>query len=266
MVVNEEDENIRKIFNFQFSIFNENPKSKIKIQKYNSENKYGLHLKIPGKHNLSNANAALAAARVLGIDARIAIEALNDFPGVWRRMEYKGGLNGAKIYDDYGHHPTEIKTTLEGARELLIFPTLKMGIEGDLNPSPPPFKKGGERRLWCVFQPHQYRRTYELFDKFVGAFGAADKVILLPIYSVAGREDEEIKKQVSSEKLAEAIKTINNQQSTTNNKQNKQEVLCIKNFVKAAEYLCKNLKSGDVCVIMGAGDIYKLTEKLFRGK
>ncbi|HCX28126.1 MAG TPA: UDP-N-acetylmuramate--L-alanine ligase, partial [Candidatus Portnoybacteria bacterium] len=78
-----------------------------KIQNYNSKAVDGLNLKITGQHNVSNANAALAVARVLGIDEKIAIEALNNFSGTWRRMEYRGLVNGAKIYDDYGHHPTE---------------------------------------------------------------------------------------------------------------------------------------------------------------
>ncbi len=233
LIANEEDINISKI---------KDQKSKLqfKIQNYNSNVVEGLNLKIPGRHNLSNANAALALAEILGIDEKTAIEALNDFSGTWRRLEYKGEINGTKIYDDYGHHPTEIKATLEAARELL-----------EKNPPQPPFLKGGGK-LWCVFQPHQYHRTYDLFDKFVGAFGAADKVILLPIYSVAGREDEEIKKKVSSEKLALCLQA-----------QGKPEnIIYLENFDKTAEYLKKNLQPGDICVIMGAGDVYKLTQNL----
>lgn len=226
LIYNDEDKNVLEI----------SQKSKAKSQKYSSNIVEGLNLKVSGRHNISNANAALAVARVLGIDEKIAIEALNNFTGAWRRMEYKGELNGAKIYDDYGHHPTEIKATLEGARELV----------------------SGGGRLWCVFQPHQYHRTYDLFDKFVGAFGAADRVVLLPIYSVAGREDEEIKKMVSSRLLMQAI---NNKQSTISNKE---EVFYMEKFDEAAEYLRKNMQPGDVCVIMGAGDIYKLTGYLIK--
>ena len=244
LVANEEDENVQKIFNFQFSIFNKNSNSKFKIQKYNSIVADGLNLKIPGRHNISNANAALAVARILGIDEKIAVEALNEFNGTWRRMEYKGEVNGAKIYDDYGHHPTEIKATLEGARELLK----------NFNPHNPPLRNG-EGKLWCVFQPHQYQRTYDLFDQFVSAFGAADKIILLPIYSVAGREDEEIKKQVSLESLAKAL--IANRKA-----QDAENIIYLDNFYLAAEYLRKKLQAGDVCVIMGAGDVYKLTNQL----
>jgi len=232
LIVNEEDINIAKIKN-------QKSKPQLKIQNYNSKAVDGLNLKITGQHNVSNANAALAVARVLGIDEKIAIEALNNFSGTWRRMEYRGLVNGAKIYDDYGHHPTEIKATLAGAREL---------VEG----------KG---KLWCVFQPHQYQRTYKLFDRFVAAFDEADKLILLPIYSVEGREDKEIKKKVSSEKLAEAIKTANSEQLTVSNNK---EILYMKDFNETAAHLRKNLGAGDVCVIMGAGDINQLTGQLIK--
>jgi len=218
LVANEEDANIRVLIQ----------NSKFKIQNYNTkEIPAGLNLKIPGQHILSDAMAALTVARALNVPDEISIKALNDFSGTWRRMEFRGELNGAKIYDDYGHHPTEIKATLEGVRELL---------DG--------------RRLFVVFSPHQYQRTYYLFDKFVSAFDAADKIILLPIYSVAGREDEEIKKKISSEKLAQAIK------------QTGQDAIYLESFQSAEKYLRENLQKGDVCVIMGAGDIYKLTEEL----
>jgi len=220
LVANEEDKNITAIINH---IQNQ----KFKIKTYNSVTPAGLNLKIPGRHNIGNANAVLAVADILGITDKIAVKSLNDFNGTWRRMEYRGLFNGAKIYDDYGHHPTEIKATLAGARELV----------------------GEAGQLWCVFQPHQYQRTHKLYRQFISAFDFADKTIILPIYSVAGRETEEIKKKVSSEKLVESI---------SNDK-----VIYLDSFSKATEHLKNNLKKGDVCLIMGAGDIYKLTEALF---
>jgi len=249
LVANEEDENINKIFNFQFSIFNDGSKPKFQIEKYNSKNERGLKLKIPGRHNIGNANAALAVAKILGISDSIADKALDEFNGTWRRMEYKGKFNGAKIYDDYGHHPTEIKATLKGALELLNIHDVPRREIGDKFFSDL-YLKSRKRRLWCVFQPHQYHRTYDLFDQFVGAFADADKTIILPIYSVVGRESEEIKKRVSSEKLVEAISKSG------------KDILFMKDFNKTAEHLKKNLKPGDVCIIMGAGDIYKLTGQL----
>ncbi len=235
LVINEEDKKIKKIFNFKFLILNKKIKQKFKIEKYRTEKRANLKLKIPGQHNLSNANAALKVAEVLGIEEKIALSVLNDFNGIWRRMEYKGEINGAKIYDDYGHHPTEIKLTLEGARQFLVDNQFFQG------------------RLWCVFQPHQYQRTYDLFNDFIKAFDSADRVILLPIYSVAGREDEEVKKKVSSEKLVQALKEKYKEE---------EKIKYCKDFDEAIEYLKVNLKNGDICLIMGAGDVYKLTERL----
>lgn len=234
LIFNEEDNNIATLINTksQFLISKQIQNPKFKIQKYNAGVVSGLKLRVPGRHNISNANAALAVARLLGIDEKIAVESLNNFSGAWRRMEYKGEINGAKVYDDYGHHPTEIAATLNGAKELV----------------------GQNGKLWCVFQPHQYHRTFDLFEKFIGAFSAADKVVLLPIYSVAGREDEEIKKQVSSEKLALRLQAQGK----------KEDVVYIEDFNKAGAYLKERLQARDVCLIMGAGDIYKLTNLLIK--
>ncbi len=218
LVANAQDEEVVKIAK----------KSEAKVVLYDNLEKEGLILKLPGAHNLSNASAVLAVSKILGISDKIADKSLNEFNGTWRRMEYKGLVNGAKIYDDYGHHPTEIKATLSGAKELI--------------------KEKGQ--LWCVFQPHQYQRTYKLFKQFTEAFVDADKAIILPIYSVAGREKESIKKMVSSEKLVKKI--------------NDEKVIYLDSFLKAEKHLKKNLKKGDVCVIMGAGDVYKLTELLLK--
>jgi UDP-N-acetylmuramate--alanine ligase len=135
-------------------------------------------LKVPGVHNRMNAAAASAAANFIGIKPEVTKEALQNFAGTWRRFEYKGEINGAPIYDDYGHHPTEITATIGGAREL--YP---------------------DKKLVLVYQPHMYSRTYALFDDFVKALSLADEVILAPIY--AAREKNE--SGVSSVKLAEAI-------------------------------------------------------------
>lgn len=235
-----------------------------------------LHLKVPGNHNISNAMAVLAVARQLGISDKISVKALNNFFGTWRRMEFRCEVNGAKIYDDYGHHPTEIKATLQGARELLkISPFFKGGQRGILKnkkilPTPPLQKEGG--RLWCVFQPHQFQRTYKLFDQFLTAFDAADKAIILPIYSVAGREKESIKKKVNSEMLVKAIKggLRYGLRPCAGSKilcpERSRRVLYIDSFQRAKNYLKKNLQEGDVAVIMGAGDINKLTEMMVGGK
>jgi UDP-N-acetylmuramate--alanine ligase len=200
-----------------------------------------LKLRISGKHNISNAMAALAVAKILKIPQQKAIGALNEFSGTWRRMEYRGAINGAKIYDDYGHHPTEIKATLAGARELLD------KIPNSQFPVP---------ILYCVFQPHQYQRTYKLFKHFLNAFDSADKTIILPIFSVPGREKESIKKKVNSKMLVKAIKKYQVSSIKYNG------IVYIDSFGKAKNYLKENLKRGDICIIMGAGDVYRLTELL----
>ncbi len=123
-------------------------------------------LTMPGMHNQLNAAAAVAVATQVGVAVSQADEALTRFSGTWRRFEYKGDLNGAPVYDDYGHHPTEIKATIAGARELY-----------------------GEKRLVLVFQSHTYSRTHELFADFVEALRQADIVYVLPIY--AAREENE---------------------------------------------------------------------------
>jgi len=138
-----------------------------------------LKLRQPGLHNLQNAACARAVGEFLEIDTNVINTALENFAGTWRRFEYKGDINGAPVYDDYGHHPTELRATFSGTREL--YP---------------------DRILRVVFQSHTYSRTHELFDDFVEALVLADEVYLLPIY--AAREDNIY--GVTSEKIAESLK------------------------------------------------------------
>ena len=137
-----------------------------------------LDLKQPGLHNQMNAAAVIATAVNDGIDPMQIRIALEQFMGTWRRFEYKGEVNGAPVYDDYGHHPTEIRVTLQGTREM--FP---------------------ERKILLVYQPHLDSRTEKLFDDLFTALGSADHLILYPAYvarAVGGSHD-------STEKLASAI-------------------------------------------------------------
>jgi len=198
-------------------------------------------LKVPGEHNVSNALAVLQVARILGIPDKISFKSLSEFKGTWRRFEIKqGSANGKKItvVSDYGHHPNEISATLKAAREKYLHP--------------PKFSKGKFRRarreIWCVFQPHQHQRTYYLFNDFVKTFRASpiDKIIITDIYDVAGRETKKINKATTSEKLVEKI--------------NKKNVFYLP--IDELEFNIKeNINSGDVLIIMGAGDIYKLVDK-----
>jgi len=210
-------------------------------------------LKIPGNHILSDALAALVLARSLKIPDKISFQALSEYKGAWRRFEertIKLKTINYKLISDYAHHPTEIEATLKAVAEKYLYP--------------PKFSKGKFRRarqIWCVFQPHQYQRTFYLFDDFVRVLATSpvDKLILAPIYSVAGRESQAIKKKVSSAKLVESIRKsleIRNWSLEINN------VIYIPSMQRIAEYLRKNLKSNDVLVVMGAGDIYKLPELL----
>jgi UDP-N-acetylmuramate--alanine ligase len=124
-----------------------------------------VSLQVPGKHNVRNALAVLAIMGVLDLSRDKAIEALSEFTGTWRRFELRGEVN-ISIYDDYAHHPTEIKATLSGARAL--FP---------------------ERRIIAVWQPHTYSRTKALFLDFTRAFKDANEVIVTEVY--AAREPKE---------------------------------------------------------------------------
>jgi len=185
-------------------------------------------LKIPGEHNISNALAALSVARVLKIPDKITFQALSEYKGSWRRFEEKDlkiGNCKLKIISDYAHHPTQIRVTLKAIRE-----------------------KFPKKKIICIYQPHQYQRTYYLFNEFKKAFLEAkiDKIFITDIYSVAGREKEEIKEKVSSKKLVEAI--------------NRENVIYLPKK-KILDTLKKNLKGGEVVVIMGAGDIYKINSK-----
>jgi UDP-N-acetylmuramate--alanine ligase len=186
-------------------------------------------LKIPGEHNIGNALAALTAARVLGIPDRISFQSLAAYRGSWRRFEEKKlKIKNRKltIISDYGHHPTEVKATLKAARE-----------------------KYPKKKIWCVYQPHQYQRTYYLFKDFVKVFKQMplDKTIITDIYDVAGREEKNIKKKVNAEKLAAAVKNEKTVYLPTG---------------QILNYLEKNLSSFDVLIIMGAGDIYRLADSL----
>ena len=127
---------------------------------YNGEVVADISIGICGAHNVYNSMAAAAAAHACGVPFSNIAEGLSAFAGAGRRMEYKGRAFGADIYDDYGHHPTEVLATLKGAAEKFL-----------------------GRRLICVFQPHTYSRTAALIDNFKSCFDSADKVILADIYA-----------------------------------------------------------------------------------
>lgn len=125
-----------------------------------------LELSVPGRHNARNATAAVAALVALGWEADEAARGIASFPGVGRRFEVKGEIAGVVVVDDYAHHPTEVRATLQAARGR--FP---------------------DRRLWAAFQPHTYSRTKALLDEFAEALGEADRVAVLDIYGATETDD-----------------------------------------------------------------------------
>ncbi len=175
-----------------------------------------LKLSMPGIHNQMNASAAQAVAEFVGIEKEVAKTALQNFKGTWRRFEYKGEYNGAKVYDDYGHHPTEIKATLGGVREL--YPN---------------------KEITVVFQSHTYTRTHELFSDFVDALALANRVIVLPIYAAR----EENVSGVSHTKLVSAIQEKN------------KNAEALDTIESAVTKLKTSLTEKDVVITMGAGDM-----------
>jgi UDP-N-acetylmuramate--alanine ligase len=199
--------------------------AKCTVVDYELFSNMNLELKIPGDHNLANAAAVLAVADILDIPRKQAEKSLVDFSGTWRRFEFKGtAKNGALIYDDYGHHPTEVKATLKGARQM--FPG---------------------KRITVIFQPHLFSRTKQHLHEFAKAFGDVDNVILAPIYPAREAFDPSI----SSDMVAlEIVKQGGIANAFTD--------------LNAVELQAqKELSSErDVLITMGAGDIYKVGEKL----
>jgi UDP-N-acetylmuramate--alanine ligase len=177
-------------------------------------------LSVSGYHNIYNALATAAVALECGLDGEQIKSGLKAFAGAARRMEYKGECGGVPIYDDYAHHPTEIRATLEGAKRMV--------------------EDGG--RLWCVFQSHTYSRTAALLDGFAESLSIADRVLVCDIY--AAREENIY--GVSPEKLAALIDGAR----------------AVHGFDEPAEILKRELKNGDVAIIMGAGDVWKVFERL----
>lgn len=220
LVVNKDDKNSLKL---KVQIAKLQLKTQSYALKQPETKKLKKILKIPGNHNISNALAALTVARILKISDKISFKALLEYKGSWRRFEEKKAkINNKRItlVSDYAHHPTEIRVTLKAVRE-----------------------KWPKKEIWCVYQPHQYQRTYYLFSDFVRVFKKApvDKLIITDIYDVAGREEKKIKQKISSEKLVEAAKKKNVVYLTKKNVLN---------------YLKESLQGGEVVIIMGAGDIY----------
>jgi UDP-N-acetylmuramate--alanine ligase len=185
-------------------------------------------LRVPGAHNALNALAALEASRLAGADEARAAESLATFEGAGRRFQLLGSAHGARIYDDYAHHPSEVAATLRAARTL------------------------APRRLLAVFQPHLYSRTAALAREFGGALALADVIAVLEVYPARERGADH--PGVSGLRVAEAAADAAAGRT----------VYWLPTFADAEPVLRAELREGDLCVAMGAGDIDALARALAR--
>jgi len=201
---------------------------------YFSVNNLGVFkIRLWGKHNIANALAVIAAARDLGVNISDIKKHLFGFKGTERRAQILGEYQKAVIVDDYAHHPTEIKATLEGIKAQ--FP---------------------EKKLRIVFHPHTFTRTKALFKDFVSSFSLADELIVLDIYGSA----REKQGGVSSHQLVEAIKVKNKKNK------NSQSVLHLKDIKGAVKYFQTSAQKNDLILLMGAGDVFRIGEELLKLK
>ena len=175
-------------------------------------------LQVPGMHNVQNAMAALVVAEELKLDLGQAASSLSKFVGTGRRMDIIGEPNGITIIDDYAHHPTEIRATLQALRD-----------------------RYPNRRIWTVWQPHTYSRTMTLFDQYKQAFTATDQLIITPIYAA-----RETNPGFEIQTLADQIENAQTHH--------------IDSFEKITQYLLAHLKSGDVLIILSAGDAVQISK------
>jgi UDP-N-acetylmuramate--alanine ligase len=205
-----------------------------------------LHLAVPGRHNRANARAALAAIELAGLDVGAAAAALASFPGVRRRLELKGSRGATRIYDDYAHHPTEVRAALSALREL--------------EPA----------HLLAVFQPHLYSRTKALGEEFGAALSLADEVVVLDVYPAREQPVGELA-GVSGLRVAQAAAEW----------MGGRPVWWLPEADSARRALVERLDGGDwdrtsdgreppsgdpVLVTIGAGDVFKLGESLVEGE
>ncbi|MDQ0286970.1 UDP-N-acetylmuramate--alanine ligase [Desulfofundulus luciae] len=184
---------------------------------YHDQHLGTLELSVPGKHNMLNALAVVAAARWLGLDFQIIAQILKEFRGARRRFELLGEVGNVRVVDDYAHHPSEIKATLQAARQT------------------------GPKRLIVVFQPHRYTRTALLKEQFGKAFGEADLVIVNEIYSAGEQPIEGVNAQL----IVRAIKN-----------HGRPPVVYLPTGEQIVNYLAANALPGDLILTMGAGNIW----------
>ena len=186
-----------------------------------------VRLGLAGRHNVDNALAVVASAYPCGVPWPVLQEGLATFHGARRRFEHRGTVNGVRILDDYAHHPTEIRATLEAVQERLA-----------------------PRRLWCVFQPHQHSRTRFLLADFARSFAQADEVIVPDIYFV--RDSERERERVCAQDLVDAIQAQGG------------AARYVGAFDAIVDLLQRDVQPDDVVLTMGAGNIWKVADDLVR--
>jgi len=182
---------------------------------------------LAGEHNVLNATAAIAMARTLGADLDALNDGLRTFAGAGRRMELIVDTPRVTIYDDYGHHPTEVRAALAAARQ----------------------RVGPDRRLWAVFEPHMYSRTALLMDAFATAFTDANEVVIADIF--ASRDTPEAIAATSAEELADAIERTS-----------AVPAIATGDVEATTAYVADHLATGDAVLVMGAGKSYRIARGL----
>jgi UDP-N-acetylmuramate--alanine ligase len=190
--------------------------------RFNGGSTQRMKLNVPGMHNVLNATAAFAAARDMGVEPHIICAALESFRGVDRRFQIKS-CDGVTVIDDYAHHPTEIRATLSAA------------------------KAGNFQRIFAIFQPHRYTRTFHLFDDFARAFNLADVVLVLDIYPAGENPIDGI----TTPALIEKLKSFGHKNA-----------IYAPTFEIIESYVIGNAQAGDAVVVMGAGSVTKLSDTL----
>jgi UDP-N-acetylmuramate--alanine ligase len=182
---------------------------------------------LAGAHNVRNATAALTVATELGADPDRLVAGMRTFAGAGRRMELIVDTPLVTVYDDYGHHPTEVRAALAAARQ----------------------KVGPARRLWAVFEPHMYSRTALLLDAFSTAFADADEVVIADIF--ASRDTPEAIAATSAEALADAVERASGVPS-----------IAVGDTDATTAYVADHLGTGDAVLVMGAGKSYRIARGL----
>ena len=183
--------------------------------------------RLPGRHQVSNALAAIALAHRAGIGAEAIGDALGRFAGAERRLTKRGEVGGIILIDDYAHHPTEVQVTLRAVRE-----------------------HHPDRRLWVVFQPHQHSRTRFLLNDFARSFGLADHLLVPDIYFV--RDSETVRAAICSSNLVERVRA------------NGGDAVYLPAHDQIVDHIVAHARSGDVVVTMGAGDVWMVADELVR--